>query len=111
MRGMGPAFDHLGRFARPSQHVLNILATGPRLPHDIRREVADRCGADLGPGTLFGAIARLERHGLIEVVASAEAPRAYRLTALGAETYEAQVNAGTRMAPAGVRAAQRSSVR
>jgi DNA-binding PadR family transcriptional regulator len=96
---MGSAFDHLGRFARPAQQVLNILAGGPRLPIAMQREIDARCGIELGPGTLFGAIARLERHALIEVVASTQVPRAYRLTALGAETLEAQLDALRRGSP------------
>jgi DNA-binding PadR family transcriptional regulator len=93
---MGTALGSFGRFARPAQQVINILAAGPRTPMRIRREVSARCGDELGPGTLFGTIARLERHALIEVVPAAEAPRAYRLTALGAETLEAQLTALTR---------------
>jgi DNA-binding PadR family transcriptional regulator len=83
--------DHFGRFARPAQQILNVLAAGPRIPFSIRREVDSRCGVDLGPGTLFGSISRLERHALIEMVAAPAAPRAYRLTALGAETLEVQL--------------------
>lgn len=108
---MGSAFDHLGRFARPAQQVLNVLAAGPRIPLTIQREVDARCGVDLGPGTLFGTIARLERHALIEVVAAPAAPRAYRLTALGAETLEAQLAALARRAPASVPATDRSPAR
>lgn len=96
---MGSALDGFGRFARPAQQVINVLAAGPRTPSRIRREVGARCGDDLGPGTLFGAIARLERRALIEVVAAPEAPRTYRLTALGAETLEAQLAALSRSAP------------
>jgi hypothetical protein len=36
---MGSALDHLGRFARPAQQVLNVLAAGPRIPLAIQREV------------------------------------------------------------------------
>lgn len=108
---MGSALDHLGRFARPAQQVLNVLAAGPRLPLAIQREVGARCGVDLGPGTLFSTIARLERHGLIEVVASTAAPRAYRLTALGPETLEAQLAAVARAAPASIPATNRSPAR
>jgi DNA-binding PadR family transcriptional regulator len=103
--------DHFGRFARPAQQVLNVLAAGPRVPHAIRRQVGARCGVDLGPGTLFGSIARPERHALIEVVASSAAPRAYRLTALGAETLEAQLAALARSAPAQVHASHLSPAR
>jgi DNA-binding PadR family transcriptional regulator len=90
---MGLPLGQLGRFAGPAQQILNVLSGGPRAPHAIRREVDVRCGANLGPGTLFGALARLERLALIEVVASPAAPRAYRLTALGAESREAQLEA------------------
>ena len=101
--------DEFGRFAQPARQVLNVLAAGPRVPVAIRREVGARCGTDLGPGTLFGTIARLERHALIEVVAGAAPPRAYRLTALGAETLEAQVEALARTAPAATPATNASA--
>jgi DNA-binding PadR family transcriptional regulator len=91
--------DRFGRFAGPAQQVLNVLTSGPRVPVAIRRDVAIRCGRDLGPATLFGTIARLERHALIEVVESSTIPRAYRLTALGAETLEAQLASLARRAP------------
>jgi DNA-binding PadR family transcriptional regulator len=98
---MGSPLDLLGRFARPAQQVLNVLAAGPRVPYAMQREIDARCGVTVGPGTLFGAIARLERHALIEVVASPHVPRAYRLTALGAETLEAQLDAIRRSSPVG----------
>jgi DNA-binding PadR family transcriptional regulator len=87
-----------GRFARPAQQIVTVLAAGPRTPSRIRQDIGARCGADIGPGTLFGAIARLERRGIVEVVPTDQAPRAYRLTALGATTLEAELDAlaGTR---------------
>jgi len=108
---MSEGFDDLGRFARPAQQVVNVLAAGPRVPLAIQREVGARCGADLGPGTLFGVIARLERRGLVEVVASTATPRAYRLTALGAETLQAQLAALTRPTRSPASAATRSPAR
>lgn len=108
---MGSALDHLGRFARLAQQVLNVLAAGPRIPFAIQREVGARCGVDLGPGTLLGTIARLERHALIEVAAAPTAPRAYRLTALGAETLEAQLAAVRRASPSSAPATNLSPAR
>ena len=108
---MGLALDRFGRFARPAQQVLGTLTSGPRVPASIQGEIGARCGIDLGPGTLFGTIARLERHALIEVVPAPTPPHAYRLTALGAETREAQLAAVTRHAPASARAADRSPAR
>lgn len=98
---MGSPLDHLGRFGRPAQQILNVLAAGPRVPYAMQLEIDARCGTTVGPGTLFGAIARLERHALIEVVSSPQVPRAYRLTALGAETLAAQLDAIRRSSPVG----------
>ena len=92
---MGAPLEHLGRFARPAQQILNVLASGPRVPYAMQREIETRCGTEVGPGTMFGAIARLE------VVAGSQVPRAYRLTALGAETLTAQLDAIRRTSPAG----------
>ena len=90
---MGSAFDAFGRYARPARQVVTVLTAGPRVPAAIQREIGSRCGDDVGPGTLFGAIARLERRALIEVVPTPSAPRAYRLTALGATTLDAELGA------------------
>lgn len=108
---MGSAFEPLGRFGRPAQQVLSVLTSGPRIPSMIVREVDARCGVDLGPGTLFGTIARLECHGLIEVVPADTAPRAYRLTALGAETLTAQLETVRRGLPSSTPAINGSLVR
>jgi DNA-binding PadR family transcriptional regulator len=90
---MGSTFDAFGRYARPARQVVTVLTAGPRVPTAIRREIGSRCGDDIGPGTLFGTLARLERRALIEVVPAPSAPRAYRLTALGATTLEAELGA------------------
>jgi len=41
------------------------------------------CGTRLGPGTLYGAIARLEQQKLIEPLPAEERRHPYRLTAQG----------------------------
>jgi DNA-binding PadR family transcriptional regulator len=48
-------------------------------------------GRPLGPGTLYGALARLERRGLIEALEPEDRRRPYRLTGLGATTLRAQL--------------------
>ena len=89
-----------GRYARPAQQIATVLAAGPRTPLRIRHDIGARCGTDVGPGTLFGALARLERRGLVEVIPVDQGPRAYRLTALGATTLEAELGAMVGSAPA-----------
>lgn len=54
-------------------------------------DVEEMTGEPLGPGTLYGALARLERRGLIEALEPEERRRPYRLTSLGATTVRSQL--------------------
>lgn len=56
---------------RAEFRVLLALADGPKHGHGIRVEVLEGTGGrvDLGPGTLYGAIKRLDRRGWIEEIA------------------------------------------
>ncbi|HET8777136.1 MAG TPA: PadR family transcriptional regulator, partial [Candidatus Limnocylindria bacterium] len=49
----------------PNLLVLVSLAAAPRHGHAILLDVAEFAGVRLGPGTLYGAIGRLEADGLI----------------------------------------------
>ena len=46
-------------------------------------DIGDLSGSRPGPGTLYGAIARLERLGLIEPLAAVDRRRPYQLTSAG----------------------------
>ena len=85
------ALGDLGRFAEPSLYILVSLAEGPRHGYAIMIDVEAISGSPMGPGTLYGALARLERRGLIEALEPDERRRPYRLTALGATTLAAQL--------------------
>ncbi len=76
--------DDLGRWAEPSLLVLASLADGPKHGYAITKDVSEQVGVQLGPGTLYGAIGRLEERGLIEALAPQQRRRPYRLTAAGA---------------------------
>jgi DNA-binding PadR family transcriptional regulator len=67
-----------GRFAGPARLVLAALRDGPRHPTSLFDDVRALDGP-VGPGTLYGAIARLERVGLIERATNGGGRRAYRL--------------------------------
>lgn len=86
------ALGELGRFAEPSLYILVSLAEGPKHGYAIMIDVESISGSPMGPGTLYGALARLERRGLIEALEPEERRRPYRLTALGATTLEAQLD-------------------
>lgn len=64
----------------PGLLVLVSLAAGPRHGHAILLDVQEFAGVRLGPGTLYGAISRLETEGLIEPMASEGRRRPYRIT-------------------------------
>ena len=61
------------------------------------------CGIRLGPGTLYGAIARLEAGGLIEPLASTDRRRPYRLSDAGAAVLEAHLGEMQQVSRVGLR--------
>lgn len=75
----------------PGLLVLISLAGGPRHGHAILLDVADFAGLRMGPGTLYGAIARLESEGLIEGLPAEGRRRPYRLTDRGAAALRARL--------------------
>jgi DNA-binding PadR family transcriptional regulator len=65
--------------------ILVALRDGPRSVVRLLDDVRALDGR-VGPGTLFGAIARLERLALIEPTTDGGGRRAYRLTEQGGTT-------------------------
>lgn len=68
-----------GRFGETAMWILVALARGPRLAVGMLQDVRSLDG-NIGPGELFGAVARLERRGLIEPVVIGDCQRGYRLS-------------------------------
>jgi DNA-binding PadR family transcriptional regulator len=56
-------------------------------------DIARFAGVRLGPGTLYGALARLEARGLIEPLDSDDRRRPYRLTPAGAAALAVEADA------------------
>lgn len=75
--------DGLRRWPDPPLLVLASLAEGPKHGYAITQDVYGETGVRLGPGTLYGAISRLEERGLIEALPPEKRRRPYRLTAVG----------------------------
>src|SRR5207244_8335269 len=73
----------LGRFGETAMWILVALRDGPRNVGPLFDDVRAVDGR-VGPGTLYGALARLERLALIEPTTNGRGRRAYRLTEQGA---------------------------
>jgi DNA-binding PadR family transcriptional regulator len=68
----------------PGLLVMASLAEGSKHGYAIIQDLESTTGVRLGPGTLYGALSRLERRGLIEPLESDDARRRpYQLTAHG----------------------------
>ena len=93
----------LGRFAEPAVLVLVSLAEGPKHGYSITADIDQVSGIRLGPGTLYGAIARLEERGLIEPLPTENRRRPYRLTAAGSAALRAHLVTLERVTAAGSR--------
>ena len=72
----------------PQLLILTSLASGTKHGYALQQDVEAFAGLRLGPGTLYGAIARLEERGLIEPAEPAGRRRPYRLTASGTAELE-----------------------
>jgi DNA-binding PadR family transcriptional regulator len=73
-----PSKVAFGRFGETAMWILVALASGPMRAARLLDEVR-RLDGHVGPGALFGAVARLERRGLIEPIVTGEGRPAYRL--------------------------------
>jgi DNA-binding PadR family transcriptional regulator len=87
----------------PTLLVLSSLADGDKHGHAMIADIREFADVVLGPGTLYGAITRLEQRGLIKALPSDDRRRPYRLTTAGRAHLQAQlatlepiVRAGTR---------------
>ena len=67
----------------PTLLVLSSLAEGDKHGYLIMQDIERFAGVRLGPGTLYGAITRLEEQGWIRGVASDDRRRPYTITGAG----------------------------
>lgn len=92
-----------GHYSDPPMLVLASLASGPKHGHAMIEDIASLCGTHLGPGTLYGAIARLEQQGWIVPMAPEDRRRPYRITAEGLRVLRAKLNTLHQFAKAGLK--------
>ena len=83
--------DDLGRFSEPALLILISLADGPKHGYAMTQDIAEVSGQKLGPGTLYGALARLEERNWIEPLPAEDRRRPYRLTSAGQRVLRARL--------------------
>jgi len=97
------SLDDLGRYAGPATLILSSLAEGTKHGYALIKDIGHFAGVELGPGTLYGALQRLEAQGLIEAQPSEDRRRPYRLTARGAAALREQLARQRQVADVGLR--------
>jgi DNA-binding PadR family transcriptional regulator len=78
------------------------LAAGPKHGYAIMTEAESMSGMPMGPGTLYAALGRLERMGLIEALPADDRRRPYQLTGAGVSTLGEQLRSLERLAKTGL---------
>lgn len=75
----------------PALLILASLAEGDKHGYAIMTDIQTFANVELGPGTLYGAITRLEQRGLIRPVAGDDRRQPYRMTAAGRRHLEEEL--------------------
>jgi DNA-binding PadR family transcriptional regulator len=100
-RDGGAGQDVLRRVGEASVLILISLADGSKHGYALIQDIKELAGVELGPGTLYGALDRLERLGLIESLPADDRRHPYRITAPGAEALRVHLDSLERVSAAG----------
>ena len=92
----------LGRYTGPATLILSSLAGGAKHGYALMQDIEEFADVTLRPGTLYGALSRLEAMGMIEAMAGDGRRRPYRLTPIGASALHAQLDAQRKVATVGL---------
>jgi len=93
--------DVLRRAGDASVLILTSLADGPKHGYALIQDIKGFSGVQLGPGTLYGALDRLERLGLIAELPSEDRRHPYRVTAAGVTALRSHLDALERVSMTG----------
>ena len=85
----------------PTLLILASLADGDKHGYAMMDDIRQFAGVALGPGTLYGAITRLEERGWIRPVAATGRRQPYAITAVGRRHLAEQVESMGRFVKSG----------
>jgi DNA-binding PadR family transcriptional regulator len=99
---MRTGFSDLGRFSDVSLLILLSLAAGEKHGYAIIEDIERFSGTRPEPGSLYGALIRLEEKGWLESLPAVDRRRPYRLTPAGAASLRRQIATLQRLVATGV---------
>lgn len=71
------------RFSAPTLFILISLAEGDKHGYAIMEDIEESYDIKIGPGTLYGAISRMEKSNFIEAMPSKDRKKPYCITSKG----------------------------
>lgn len=83
--------------------ILTSLAGGDKHGYALMQDIESFSGVRLGPGTLYGALARMEEDGLVAALPPDERRRPYRITQQGSVILEQELSQNAKVAKVGLR--------
>src|SRR5262245_48699345 len=92
----------LGYYSNPALLILSSLLSGPKHGYALSRDIAEFSGTRLEPGTLYGALARLEQRGWVQALPLQERRRPYHLTPAGLSVLREQLATMQRIVTTGL---------
>lgn len=96
------SFSELGRLVEPALLIMASLAGGPKHGYAMMEDIETMTGVHMGPGTLYGALSRMEEQGFIEGLPAVQRRRPYRLTSIGQKALREQLTSMEQFASAGL---------
>src|SRR5258708_1814775 len=91
-----------GRYSDPSLLILSSLANGPKHGYAMIEDISAFSGTRLEPGTLYGALTRLEARGWIAALESEARRLPYAITPHGRQALRGQLNTMHRIVTIGL---------
>ena len=91
----------LARFGEPGVLVLISLSDGAKHGYAITADVLEQTGVRLGPGTLYGALSKLEERDLVTALPAEDRRRPYEITEAGRSALAAQLATWSRVVATG----------
>src|ERR1700761_5462248 len=82
--------------------VLTSLADGPKHGYALIKDIEQFAGVTLGPGTLYGALARLEEAGLVKALPAQQRRHPYEITVVGTAALSEQLRRDEQVARVGL---------